>query len=235
MKFKNLLWLAVTVLLFTGCKKDKVFTEQPALIDDEAALEYAKDSIAYTIDGVAYTLSKYTSHRSTGNRQPHSKIDSIVNYTYYISGRHDSVLYSREFLISNDSLNVNIIFAKTYSKTAMWRAFLWMPKDVMSLFSLGSRNYILDYGRDNIQNGVAFQISNGFKTFGSESFRTPPQLSPDAQKDSEFEITKLRKLKSGTYILEARFNAVVFNDKNESRKLENGYLRLVISQVHLQF
>lgn len=103
----------------------------------------------------------------------------------------------------------------------------------MNMFTAGSKNYVLDYGRDNIQNGIAFKISDGFKTYGSDSFRKPPQLNPDAQKDSKFEITSLRKLSSGDYILEAKFNALVFNDNNERKNLENGYLRLLIRYIDL--
>ena len=111
----------------------------------------------------------------------------------------------------------------------MVQGLVLMPKNVIDLFTAGSRHYAIDYGRDNIQNGIALSISDGFKTYGSDSFRTSPQLSPDAQKYSKFEITSLRKLKSGTYILEAKFDVLVFNEKNESKKLQNGYLRLVIS------
>jgi len=232
LKINNLLWLAITVFLFAACKRNKLLDE-PSVSNEEAALEYTKDSIAYTIDGVSYNQSKFFSYNGSGNREPHSKIDSIVNYNYYISGLQDSVLYSRNYAIYNAHRSVEVIFIKTYNKDAMMQAFLWRPKDMMNLFTVGSRNYVLDYGRDNIQNGIALKISDGFKTYGSDSFRMPPQLNPDAQKDSKFEITSLRKLSSGNYILEAKFNALVFNDNNERKKLENGYLRLVISHIDL--
>ena len=234
MKVKNLLLPAITVFLLTACKKDKLQAEKP-VPNEEAALEYAKDSVAYTIDGVAYSQSKYSSFYKASNHQPHSKIDSIVNNSYYISGRTDSVLYSRSFLIYNETRNFEITFIKTYSKESMVKTFLWKPKDIMDLYAAGSRTFVLDYERDNIQNGVAFKFFDGFRTYGSESFAAPPQLNPDAQKDSKFEITSLKKLSSGTYILEAKFNASLFNDKSDRKKIENGYLRLVISRIDSVF
>ncbi len=229
MKIKILPGLAIALFIFAACKKEKPLNEQIAT-EKEDPLEYARDSISYSIDGITYNLSKFSSFYGVGDSQPYSKVDSIVDYAYYISGIKDSVLYSRKYGIYNDQRKVDVIFIKTYNKASLLQGLTLRPKDVMDLFTVGSRNYAIDYGRDNIQNGIALSISDGFKTFGSESFRTPPQLSSDAQKYSKFEITSLRKLNSGTYILEAKFNAMVFNEKNESKKLQNGYLRLVMSK-----
>lgn len=231
MKIKILPGLAIALFIFAGCKKEKPLIEEPVAIQKEESLEYAKDSISYSIDGVTYNLAKFSSFYGAGNSQPYAKVDSIVNYTYYVSGIKDSVLYSRKYGIYNDQRKVDVIFIKTYNKASMLRSSILKPKDVMDLFTVGSRKYAMDYGRDNIQNGVALSISDGFKTFGSDSFRTPPQLSSDAQKYSKFEIISLKKLNSGTYILEAKFNAMVFNEKNESKKIQNGYLRLVLSEI----
>ena len=228
MKNKHLLGIAIALLFFAACKKDNPITEPPA-IEKEDPLEYAKDSISYSIDGITYKLSDFSSFSGASNRQPYSKVDSIVNNGYYISGIKDSVLYSRIYGIYTDGQKVDVIFIKTYSKASMVQSVILRPKDVMDLFTVGTRNYALDYGRDNIQNGVAISLYGGFNTFSSQSFRTP-LLSPDAQKNSKFEIISLKKLKSGTSILEAKFNATVYNEKNVSKKLENGYLRLVMSK-----
>lgn len=230
MKINIFLGAAMAVFFFAACKKDNPLIEQPTTVKEDP-LEYATDSISYSIDGTTYNLSKFSSFYSSSNRQPHSKVDSIVKNSYYISGLKDSVLYSRTYGIYNDRNKVDIIFIKTYAKASMVQALILRPKDVMDLFTVGSRNYAIDYGRDNIQNGIALRFSDGFKTYGSESFREPPKLSPDAQKYSKFEITSMEKLNSGTYILEAKFNAMVFNENNESKKIENGYLRLVMSYI----
>ncbi|RBQ10342.1 hypothetical protein [Pedobacter miscanthi] len=233
MKSKSLLGVAIALFFLAACKKENPIIESPIVIEKEDPLEYAHDSISYSIDGITHKVSKYSSFYSAENRQPYSKVDSIVKSTYYISGIKDSVLYTRKYGISNNGQNVNVIFIKTYKKALMLQSLVLRPKDIMDLFTVGTRNYALDYERDNIQNGIAINISDGFKTYGSDSFRTPPQLNADAQKNSKFEITSLKKLKSGTYILEAKFNARVYNEKNESKNLENGYLRLVMDKYDL--
>jgi hypothetical protein len=228
MKNKHLLGIAIALLFFAACKKDNPITEPP-VIEKEDPLEYAKDSISYSIDGISHKFSESSSFYSAVNSQPYSKVDSIVNNAYYISGIKDSVLYSRKYGFYNDRQYVDVIFIKTYNRASMLQSVILRPKDMMDLFTVGSRNYALDYERDNIQNGVGINISGGFKTYDSNSFRTP-LLSADTQKNSKFEITSLKKLKSGTYILEAKFNAMVYDEKNVSKKLENGYLRLVMSK-----
>jgi len=230
MKKKHLLGVVLALLFFAACKKDNLIIEPPVVIEKEDPLEYAHDSISYSIDGITYKLSEFSSFYGASNHQPYSKVDSIVRNGYYISGIKDSVLYSRNYGIYTDGKKVDVMFIKTYNKASMLQSLILRPKDIMDLFTVGTRNYALDYGRDNIQNGVAISLSDGFKTYGSDNFRTPPQLSADAQKNSKFEITSLKKLNSGTYILEAKFNATVYNEKNMSKKLENGYLRLVMSK-----
>ncbi|WP_442592069.1 hypothetical protein ACSBL2_12685 [Pedobacter sp. AW31-3R] len=237
MKMKFLLHVAIALLFFSACKKEKLIDEQPPTLEKEDPLEYAMDSISYRINGTTYSASKYSSFYSTVNYQPYSKIDSITKSTYYISGIKDSVLYSRKYGISNynDQIGVDVIFIKTYHKNSMLQIFTLRPIDYKELFAVGLRNYPIDYERDRIQNGIALSMYDGYKTYDSESLITPPQLSPDAQKDSKFEITSLKKLKSGNYILEAEFNATVFKKGNEDKKLENGYLRLVLNKLDLIF
>lgn len=233
MKSKSLLGLAIGLFLFAACKKDNPVIEPPVVIEKEDPLEYAHDSVSYSIDGYTYKLSQYSSFYRASNHQPYSKVDSIVGNGYYISGIKDSVLYSRNYGIYTDGKKVDVIFIKTYKKESMLQSLILRPKDIMDLFTIGARNYALDYDRDNIQNGVAISLSDGYKTYGSDDFRKSPQLSADAQKNSKFEITSLKKLKSGTYILEAKFNAMLYNEQNASKKLENGYLRLVMGKYDL--
>ncbi|KQM66345.1 hypothetical protein ASE74_08010 [Pedobacter sp. Leaf216] len=234
MKFKHLIGIAIALFFFAACKKNNPVIEPP-VIQKEDPLEYAHDSVSYSIDGKTYSTAKYSSISGAGNYQPNSKVDSIVKNAYYISGNKDSVLYSKRFAIYNDDRIVNVTFIKTYSKNVMRQILILVPNDVYDLFKVGSRNYALDFGRDNKQNGIAISISDKdtYKTFGSDSFRNPPTLSPDAQKESKFEVISFRKLKSGTYVLEAKFNAMLYNEMNASKKLENGYLRLVIHNYDL--
>lgn len=234
MKFKNLLGLSLALLCLFACKKNDSILEHPA-IEKVDALENAKDSISYTIDGTIYNTAKFSSAYLTSNLQPNSKVDSIVKNIYYISGDQDSVLYAKTFSIHNDKLKVNVTFIKKYSKNVMRKALLWIPNDLSDLYKVGPRNYAIDFERNNSQNGIAISIADqkSYKTFGSDTFRTPPLLSADTHKESYFEIISLKKLTSGIYILEAKFNTTVFDNENHSKKLNNGYLRLRLDYLGL--
>ena len=111
----------------------------------------------------------------------------------------------------------------------MTNGLLFQPKNPKDFYAIGSRNYALDFERDNSQNGIAIRINNqgSFKTYGLDSFRIPPVLNTDAQKNSKFEITSVKKSKSGLYILEAKFNATVFDaEYRVSKTIDNGYFRI---------
>ena len=225
MKTKILFGLGIALsIFFAACKKENLLNEQ--YVEKQDPWEFLKDSISYSINGITYGAARYSSNDQWETLEPYSKIDSIVNNSYYIGGIKDSVLHTTCYNIYNDTLTVTVRFIKTYHKTRLLNGDFLRPEKFAKLFALGSRNYAIDFERDNTQNGVAISINDGFKTYGSRSFMSPPQLSPDAQKDSKFEIISIKKSSSGFCILEAKFNATVFNWKNESKKLENGYLRL---------
>ena len=151
MKSKSLLGITIALFFFAACKKDNPIIEPPIVIEKEDPLEYAHDSVSYSIDGITYKFSESLSLSGAGNSQPYSKVDSIVGNAYYISGIKDSVLYSRNYGLYTDGKRVSIVFIKTYNKASMLQSIILRPKDVMDLFTVGTRNYALDYGRDNIQ------------------------------------------------------------------------------------
>lgn len=226
MKSKSLLSLGMALLCFAACKKENSVTDPP--IEKSHKAEIIRDSVSYIIDGKLYTASKYSSFWKHANLQPNSKVDSIIKNAYYISGDKDSIMYSETFSIYNDHQSINFTFIKKYNKNAMTTTILRQPNDMKDFYEIGGRNYALDYERDNSQNGIAIDLSDQgfFKTYGSYSFRTPPTLSADAHKNSKFEIVSLKANKSGLYILEAKFNTTVFDDKKGSKSIDNGYLRI---------
>ncbi|TCD12566.1 hypothetical protein EZ449_00525 [Pedobacter frigidisoli] len=226
MKFKNLLGLGIALLCLAACKKESPIIEPPIVKPDET--EIIRDSVAYVMDGKLNTASKYSSGWKVSNVQPNSKVDSIVNYAYYISGDKDSVMYSKTYSFYKNSNKIDFIFIKKYNKKVMTSGFLYEPSDIRDFYAVGMRNYALDYERNNSQNGIAINVNNegAYKTYGSDSFRIPPTLSADAQQNSKFEIISVKKTKTGLYILEARFNAKVYDDKNGSKRIDNGYLKI---------
>lgn len=229
MKLKKTLWIALSLLLFAACKKNSPLPDP--IVEKPDPLEFAGDSASYMIDGKLSIVNKVNSGGGL-NLQPNSKVDSIVNGNhYYISGDKDSVLYGRRYDIHDSEYDntISFFFLKKYHKNAMEGNGFLRPKNVIDLYSVGKYNYTLDFNRDNSQNGIALEVgqqNSGYKTYGSDSFREPQVLKPDAQSQSTFEITNLKRLKSGGYILEAKFNAVIFDGDYKRRKIENGYVRL---------
>jgi len=229
MKSQKILGIALSLLLFAACKKNTPLPDP--IVEKPDPLELAGDSASYTIDGKLSIVNKVNSGGAL-NRQPNSKVDSIVkDYHYYISGDKDSVFYGRRYDIHDSEYDntVSFFFLKKYHKNAMEGNGILFPKNGIGLYSVGKYNYALDFGRDNSQNGVALEVrklKEYYQTYGSDSWREPQVLKPDAQSQSTFEITNLKKLKSGIYILEAKFSATIFDRNFKPKKIENGYLRL---------
>ena len=107
------------------------------------------------------------------------------------------------------------------------------------MFSVGERKFAMDFSRNNSQNGVVFELlgdNYGLQTNGYSSLVYHAPLNPELQRQSKFEVTNLQKLKSGKYLLEAKFNASVYRgDGTNIKKIENGYLRLIINPENLYF
>lgn len=234
MKSQKMLGIALSLLLLAACKKNTPLPDP--VVEKPDPLEFAGDSASYMIGGKLSIVNKVNSGTAL-NLQPNSKVDSIVNGSiYYASGDKDSVLYGRRYDIHDNEYDnmISFFFLKKYHKNAMEYQFILRPKHELDLYMVGKYNYALDFNRDNSQNGVALELRNqkvNYQTYGSDSFRTPQVLKPDAQSQSTFEVTNIKKLKSGSYILEAKFNATIFDRDFKPKKIENGYLRLRLRYI----
>jgi predicted small lipoprotein YifL len=234
MKFKKLLGLGMVLLCLAACKKENPLIEPP--VEKPNPLESLSDSASYVIDGKLISVNKVNSFGGF-NFQPNSKVDSIVNYAQYISGDKDSIMFGQKYDIHDlDYVNdISIVFAKKFNKNNMnSNNSLWSntPKNYLEMFYTGNYPYAVDLYKENSQNGIAIFVRNEnryFKTSGPDSFGQPTSIKKDAQKDSKFEVTKLVKLKSGGYFLEAKFAATIFDGNEKPRKIENGYLRLKLN------
>lgn len=227
MKIKKLLGIAFAFGILVACKKEKPAQEE---IKKTLETELITDSIAYSIDGKFHNMTMYSSGTRVGNLQSNAKLDSIIDgYKYYISGDKDSVMYAKSYIFYNDNQRLELVFLKKFNKKTMTNGFLYYPKDIKGFYSVGKRDFVLDYERDNSQNGVAINlIINGhyFKTYGDDSFSKPPMLSADTHKESDFEIVDIKKSISGLYILEAKFKASIYDNQNSSKTINDGYLRI---------
>ncbi|WP_367864623.1 hypothetical protein [Pedobacter sp. WC2423] len=224
-------WCGVFALcLFAACKKDD---PAPLEIKPDPLLALG-DSCAYQMDGKSYSFTRQNGFQ-IGNAQPNFKLDSFVKGTSYYSGDKDSVMFSRgyDFNSKEYDARINISFAKKYNKKEMEKNVLafFTPKNGLDLFQPGNYSYPIDYKREHTQNGVAIDLytSEDFSTYSKVSIGSPTAITLESQRQSRFEIIRCVKLTNGTYLLEAKFNAVVFDQEEKVKKnVENGYLRLIL-------
>ncbi|MFD2284679.1 hypothetical protein GJU39_03225 [Pedobacter petrophilus] len=236
MKIKNLLSLGMVLLCFAACKKDDAIIEPP--IDKPDPLALLGDSASYTINGKLITVNKVNSFGGF-NLQPNSKVDSIVKYTHYISGDKDSIMFGQRYDIHDVDYHndISVVFAKKFNKKNMnSNNGIWSntPKNYLEMFYTGNYPYAVDLYKENTQNGIAIFVRNEkqfFKTSGQDYFGSATTITKDAQKDSKFEVIKLTKLKTGSYMLEAKFSATIFDENEKPKKVENGYLRLKLNII----
>ena len=242
MKLKFLYGISFAVVLLGACKKGTSDMEQAIKTDP---LELLSDSISYTIDGVTAIQTRVEGASSSIINTPANvKLDSLIKQKEYTSGDRDSVMFGRGFKFSdNKGQGIDVAFIKKYNKSeaqaASRQTSLFIPLNTLDLFSVGKRNFALDYTRNNSQNGIVLELKGtyyGLQTYGYSSFVNHQLLSQDLQSGSKFEITNLQKLKSGKYILEAKFNAsVYYGDGTHAKKVENGYLRLKLNPEDIYF
>lgn len=231
---KSLLPLYACLVLFTAssCKKEHITT-----VTTTGATPAIKDSVSFKLNGKVYTGNDIFSEEA-GNRQPDLKLDSIdKNNGHYYSGQKDSVLFDRKysFWVGEGSQNVSFRFIKKYAASQMIKGIgILLPATDADLFKLGSYNYSLDFDRFNTQQGIAIEALTQMDGSLYSYIEAPrPQttiIKPDAQNGSSFEITSYKTV-PGDAIIEARFNATVFNEKELPQKIENGYLRIHIYQI----
>ncbi|GGI27833.1 hypothetical protein [Pedobacter mendelii] len=244
MKFKNLLGLGIAIMCLAACKKESPIIEPPA-IEKTDPLELLKDSISYIIDGKQMVQKKSKSRsNSLRNAVANVKLDSLVKQKEYTSGDKDSVMFGVGFLFEDEDRNgIEISLLKKYNKNQAQpqtnQTIFFVPKNKLDLFSVGERKFAMDFNRNNSQNGVVFELfgdNYGLQTNGYSSLAYHALLKPELQSQSKFEVTNLQKLKSGKYLLEAKFNASVYRgDGTNIKKIESGYLRLIINPENIYF
>ena len=238
MKKFNFIYALLLLSVFTSCQKD-----HPVKVDNgkdnPPIIAAVHDSVSYTVDGKTYTnASGSFSSLSTGGEETDRKVvyaDSNNKFNYGLVGNPDSVLYYQKNTILSNNANLVILFIKKYRIKYTGDGVLYNPalKDLLQLFTIGKHPYAEDYGWENSQDGIALNISvdgRAYMSYNAFNPNKPSILKAGFQKNSAFEIISFTKTTSGGYNLEARFTAVV-TDTYETKKLENGYLRLYFEPI----
>jgi hypothetical protein len=239
MKKKLLLLPLLVVLLATACKKDEVFVE-PEI--PELEIKYSGDSTSFTIAGKHYTNEPVNPRLSGGysNRGTNIKRSATGgDWAWYVGGEYwvgasDSVQYSSfsKTNLKNDEGSVTFEFAKVYPRNAMlYIGGFYLPRTGENYYETGDYEYAVDFGREGKNEGVAIAISlkkSGLLTSYSQYLlNKKSSLTADSHLNSRFKIVKITEEKATDYIiLEAKFEADLFDEKEVSIKVTHGYVRL---------
>jgi hypothetical protein len=227
------------VLLISACKKNEVIVE-PEI--PELEIKYPGDSISFTIAGKHYT-NEPVNPRLTGgysNRGTNIKRSAIDgDWAWYLGGEYwvgasDSVQYSSfsKTNLKNDEGNVTFEFAKVYPRNAMlYIGGFYLPRTEENYYKIGDYKYAVDFGREGKNEGVAIAISlkkSGLLTSYSQYLlNKKSRLTADSHLNSRFKIVNITEEKATDYIiLEAEFEADLFDEKEVSIKVTHGYVRL---------
>jgi hypothetical protein len=242
---KTRLFLVNSVLLtvFLSCKKTE--TIQLPLPPVPVDVTKLTDSCSYTLDGIPYICDKIY---STGGGNRGANLDTTDGGWKWDS---DTLLYSRSYSMRSTGVygsidgDLTITFAKKFAKSQLTRNVGGIKRpvsDTMLYYPKGEQKYAVDFDGFNRNNGVALDIPTDIGSVGgfrsilrtySQEVYIPTTINADSQKGSKFEITNVYFLPANGswlegHILEAKFNAIVFDRWEKPHRLENGYVRIHI-------
>lgn len=222
----------LALLLFAACKKDNnnntVKPTTPVTTNTQEVT--VADSGSYTINGKVYRLNNIAQIQ-TGNSEADVKLDSVVSYSQYKeSSSKDSIYFFHTYdLNGKGAQGLTLALFKKYSKYDMNKQFVYMPNNLTDIFTPGNYVFAVDYMRENATNGVAIQIAGIGSTYSTNPLVVPTTITADKEKNAHFEITKLTHVTGNQYILEAKFDATLFDDDENPTNVDNGYIRLNIN------
>ena len=237
---KTQILFAVSVLLvgILSCKKDKTWTAE------QTDLTKLSDSCSYTLDGVPFICNQLY---SGGGGNAGANLDTSNGGWEWDA---DSLQYHVKFSINAVNLigggypgDLTVRFVKKFAKSQLTRAItgsIFGPaSDTLLYYPKGEQGYAVDYSRFNSQNGVVLEIATEsignvrqiISTYSSEMVHLPTTIANDSQKNSTFNITNIYFVPAyggwlDSHILEAKFEAVLFDGNENPHYLKNGYIRI---------
>ncbi|MFI5162973.1 MAG: hypothetical protein ACHQHN_16955 [Sphingobacteriales bacterium] len=231
---KNLIvYCLAPLLLLAACRKDAKIA--PIVPNKTQNTVFPTDSISYTVDGKTYT-SNNAGQVTAGNTEADRKVDSVVDLShYYISGRKDSIFFYRTFHFSGGG-SFDISFFRKYAVKDMVSNLIYYPASQGDLFNPGNYKYGTDFTRENATNGVALAVGSAGQTYSSQTLGIPVSITPASENNARFQVLSFKQLSNDQYttqyVLEAKFDATLFDDNGVTKQLSNGYARVIIAVAH---
>ncbi len=242
-KMKYYLTLLLAILSIVSCKKSDHLAIPIEEVDTLETNGFKFDYLSLVIDGKTYVCKDNGGSYRWGSGPANRKVASIdAGGIHLDKGNPDSVMFFREYFISNDStFSVDAIFCKKYAKKDMTQQFfVWHPENQLDLFRPGLQGFATDWERENSYDGVSLKVifkeGGKYTTYSTHSQQYPnfpTGITNDSQKGSRFDIVKLAYTKRGDYI-EAKFKTKIFNLKEESKVIEKGFMRLHVGYFSKQ-
>lgn len=225
---KNLIFYCLLIVFFfAACKKDIKTPVSPVKTNP---VVFQADSASYTIDGKTYTLDNQGAVE-VGNTEADRKLDSVAdNNHYYISGNKDSIFFYRTFNLRSSKTGdgMALSFFKKYAAKDMVSQLIYYPVNQADLFKTGDYQFGTDFTRENATNGVALAVNGIGQTYSNAILGTPSAISPASENGASFEILNFKQIENDQYLLEAKFNAMIFDSNGPAKQLTNGYVRITV-------
>lgn len=230
--------LFIFLLAFCSCKKNS--NEGAPGINNQNTINY-RDSISFMIGEHQYVFYQKNSvgisnrpfnvKRSATAIQG-GKLAYQTGGTYWY-GAPDSTLYAVIYGFPSSSLgnNLELSFTKKYNDSELEQGPVYLQaKSHLDIFKIGELPFAVDYDKENTMDGMVIELNSKGKILSTKvpgfSILIRSALNNDIQNNSNFEITKIEHLKEDKYLIEAKFNANIFDGDENLYRIKNGFLRL---------
>ncbi|KIO76466.1 hypothetical protein TH53_14580 [Pedobacter lusitanus] len=154
---------------------------------------------------------------------------------YYWYGAKDSTLYTviRGLSSSQGGDYFKILFTKKFKDSQLLNNNVMLaPQDYYDIFKLGKQTFAVDLEKENTTEGISIDfrgndMKDGLTTnIPGFSILIRSGLKKDIQNNSNFEITKVEKLKDNLYLIEAKFEVNLFDINEKLYRIKGGFLRI---------
>lgn len=235
--------MALAIIFVVSCKK--ISNENIAQIPERISY---KDSVSFTINNQQYVFD-YTYSSGIANRAINVKPSEVIindgklayqTANYYWYGEKDSTLYSVSYSLESKQPgdDFKIWFTKKYKDSQLQRGFqLYAPKNHLEIFKTGKQSFAVDLDKENTVEGVFIDFNGTgisehlISGIPGVSIVQRGILNKDIQKDSNFEITKVEKIKDNVYVIEAKFELNLYDAKEQLYRAKNGFLKITTSMT----